>query len=105
MGGVFVGCLFWGWASDKFGRRPSILVAALIQIVSSVVASFSTNYIMFIFFRFIIAFSVSGVFECGFVLGEFLECDDMVEKLEIAELSGPRGCLAFTFYFMQSDLY
>merc|ERR1711874_51326 len=68
MGEVFVGCLFWGWASDKFGRRPSILVAALIQIVSSVVASFSTNYIMFIFFRFIIAFSVSGVFECAFVL-------------------------------------
>ena len=68
MGGVFVGCLFWGWASDKFGRRPSILVAALIQIVSSVIASFSTNYIMFIFFRFIIAFSVSGVFECAFVL-------------------------------------
>merc|ERR1711874_3989 len=68
MGGVFVGFLFWGWASDKFGRRPSILVAALIQIVSSVVAAFSPNYIMFIFFRFIIAFSVSGVFECAFVL-------------------------------------
>merc|ERR1711988_411130 len=68
MGGVFVGCLFWGWASDKFGRRPSILVASLIQIISTVIASFSTNYIMFIFFRFIIAFSVSGVFECAFVL-------------------------------------
>merc|ERR1712110_260243 len=68
MGGVFVGCLFWGWASDKFGRRPSILVASLIQIVSTVIAAFSPNYIMFIFFRFIIAFSVSGVFECAFVL-------------------------------------
>jgi len=68
MGGVFVGCLFWGWASDKFGRRPSILAAAVIQIVSSIIAAFSVNYIMFIFFRFLIAFSVSGVFECGFVL-------------------------------------
>lgn len=68
MGGVFVGCLFWGWASDKFGRRPSILVSVGIQIVSSVVAAFSVNYVMFIFFRFIIAFSVSGVFECAFVL-------------------------------------
>merc|ERR1719150_3661914 len=68
MGGVFVGCLFWGWASDKFGRRPSILVASLIQIISTVIAAFSPNYIMFIFFRFIIAFSVSGVFECAFVL-------------------------------------
>jgi len=68
MGGVFVGCIFWGWASDKFGRRPSIIAASLIQIVSSIIAAFSVNYIMFIFFRFLIAFSVSGVFECGFVL-------------------------------------
>jgi OCT family organic cation transporter-like MFS transporter 4/5 len=68
MGGVFVGCIFWGWASDKFGRRPSILAASVIQIISSIIASFSVSYIMFIFFRFLIAFSVSGVFECGFVL-------------------------------------
>jgi len=68
MGGVFVGCIFWGWASDKFGRRPSILVACLVQIVSCLAAAASVNYIMFIFFRFFVAFSVSGVFECGFVL-------------------------------------
>jgi len=68
MGGVFVGCLFWGWASDKFGRRKSILLSVVIQIISSVIAAFSVNYIMFIFFRFVIAFSVSGVFECAFVL-------------------------------------
>lgn len=84
MGGVFVGCLFWGWASDKFGRRPSILIAAIIQIVSSIVASFSVNYIMFIFFRFLIAFSVSGVFECGFVL---------VTEIVAPELRTPFGIM------------
>lgn len=84
MGGVFVGCLFWGWASDKFGRRPSIMVAAVIQIVSSIVASFSVNYIMFIFFRFLIAFSVSGVFECGFVL---------VTEIVAPELRTPFGIM------------
>jgi len=68
MGGVFVGCIFWGWASDKFGRRLSILVACLIQIISCLAAAASVNYIMFIIFRFFVAFSVSGVFECGFVL-------------------------------------
>ena len=47
-----------------------MLVAAAIQAVASVLAAFSTNYIMFIFLRFLIAFSVSGVFECGFVLGK-----------------------------------
>ena len=73
MGGVFVGCLFWGWASDKFGRRPSILVSVVIQILASVIAALSVNYVMFIFFRFLVAFSVSGVFECGFVLGESMK--------------------------------
>merc|ERR1719315_284306 len=79
MGGVFIGCLFWGWASDKFGRRPSILVAAVIQIVSSIIASFSVN-----FFRFLIAFSVSGVFECGFVL---------VTEIVAPELRTPFGIM------------
>jgi len=84
MGGVFVGCIFWGWASDKFGRRPSILVASVIQIISSIIASFSVNYIMFIFFRFLIAFSVSGVFECGFVL---------VTEIVAPELRTPFGIM------------
>ena len=70
MFGVFVGCIVFGWASDRFGRRPTMLVACVIQAVTSILATFSTNYIMFLFLRFLIAFSVSGVFECGFVLGE-----------------------------------
>merc|ERR1719507_3009994 len=68
MGGVFVGCIVFGWASDKFGRRPTMLVACVIQAISSLICAFSVNYVMFIFFRFLVAFSVSGVFECGFVL-------------------------------------
>ena len=70
MGGVFVGCIVFGWASDKFGRRPTMLCAIVTQICSTIICAFSVNYIMFIFFRFLIAFSVSGVFECGFVLGK-----------------------------------
>lgn len=68
MGGVFVGCMVFGWASDRFGRRLTMLVAAAIQTVASIVAAFATNYVIFIFLRFLIAFAVSGVFECGFVL-------------------------------------
>jgi OCT family organic cation transporter-like MFS transporter 4/5 len=68
MGGVFVGCIVFGWASDKFGRRPTMLIAIAVQICATIITAFSVNYIMFIFFRFLVAFSVSGVFECGFVL-------------------------------------
>jgi len=31
MGGVFVGCIVFGWASDRYGRRTTMLVAAAIQ--------------------------------------------------------------------------
>ena len=68
MGGVFVGCIFWGWCSDKFGRRPSILVAAALKIVTTIAASYSISYTMFVTLRFLVGFSASGVFECGFVL-------------------------------------
>lgn len=68
MFGVFVGCIVFGWASDRFGRRKTMLVASVIQAISSVAAAFTNNYMQFVFFRFCIAFSVSGVFECGFVL-------------------------------------
>lgn len=47
-----------------------MLVASVIQLLASCSAAFTTNYLPFLFFRFLIAFSVSGVFECGFVLGE-----------------------------------
>ena len=69
MGGVFVGCIVFGWASDKFGRRPTMLVAIVTQICATIITAFSVNYLMFVFFRFLVAFSVSGVFVCGFVLG------------------------------------
>ena len=57
----------------RFGRRPVMLVACVIQVIASIICAFSVNYVMFIFFRFLVAFSVSGVFECGFVLGEYTE--------------------------------
>lgn len=76
MFGVFVGCIVFGWASDRFGRRPTMLIASVIQLLASCSAAFTNNYLQFVFFRFLIAFSVSGVFECGFVL--------------ITEITGPR---------------
>ncbi|QQP56942.1 Organic cation transporter proteinlike [Caligus rogercresseyi] len=72
MGGVFVGCIFFGWASDKFGRRKSIIVASVIQVISTIATAFSANYIIFIVLRFLVAFSISGIFECGFVLASIL---------------------------------
>ena len=74
-----------------------MLVAAAIQIVSSIATAFSVNYIMFIFLRFLVAFSVSGVFECGFVLGESQLLDKRGRQrppfrvlFSVTEICGPK---------------
>ena len=64
-----------------------MLVASVIQIIASIAAAFSVNYIMFIFLRFLVAFSVSGVFECGFVLGNTLFPEPLKDYLNF--FSGP----------------
>lgn len=47
-------------ASDKFGRRHSILVACLVQIVNTHAAAASVNYIVH-FFRFLLRSPFTGV--------------------------------------------
>jgi hypothetical protein len=80
-----------------------MLVASVIQIVASIAAAFSVNYIMFIFLRFLVAFSVSGVFECGFVLGNsfasflfmFLIRSDLLSAVIFNNLYWVMGILRF----------
>ncbi|XP_028415153.1 putative transporter SVOPL [Dendronephthya gigantea] len=42
--GKIVGTPFWGWVSDKYGRKRSIIGGAAFILVFSCVSAFSTNY-------------------------------------------------------------
>lgn len=50
--GAIVGCLIAGWVSDKYGRKPSLLVAAAIFALSSLSMAFSPSRDIFIATRF-----------------------------------------------------
>jgi MFS family permease len=52
-GGVF-GCLLNSWMADKYGRKPTVIVAAAINIVSTACLAGSVNVGMFIAFRFFV---------------------------------------------------
>lgn len=50
--GCMAGCLLAGNMADRYGRRPGLMVAALLFAVSSLGLAFSTNLSMFIAMRF-----------------------------------------------------
>ena len=50
--GAIAGCLFAGSYSDKYGRRPALLLAAAVFLISSLAMAFAPGRDFFIFSRF-----------------------------------------------------
>lgn len=50
--GAIIGCLIAGSVSDKWGRRPGLLIAAAVFAISSLAMAFSPSRDIFIFSRF-----------------------------------------------------
>ncbi|XP_053266136.1 solute carrier family 22 member 13-like isoform X2 [Podarcis raffonei] len=59
--GLLAGALVSGLLSDRFGRRPSLLLSMLIEGVFGVAMAFAPNFYLYIAFRFLVGASVSGV--------------------------------------------
>ncbi|MEO6288977.1 MAG: sugar porter family MFS transporter [Ginsengibacter sp.] len=56
--GAIIGCLIAGKVSDKYGRRPGLMLAAIIFALSSLAMAFSPNRDIFIAARFVAGIGV-----------------------------------------------
>ncbi|XP_042341422.1 solute carrier family 22 member 7-like [Plectropomus leopardus] len=59
--GVMVGAPLFGFLSDRFGRRPLLLVSYLSSITFAALSAFSTSYVMFVIMRFFTGMSLAGI--------------------------------------------
>uniref|UniRef100_A0A4W6C0P5 Major facilitator superfamily (MFS) profile domain-containing protein n=1 Tax=Lates calcarifer TaxID=8187 RepID=A0A4W6C0P5_LATCA len=66
--GVMVGAPLFGFLSDRFGRRPLLLVSYLSSMMFAVLSAFSTSYIMFVIMRFFTGMSLAGISIISIVL-------------------------------------
>ncbi|KAL7403702.1 hypothetical protein ABVT39_003900 [Epinephelus coioides] len=66
--GVMVGAPIFGFLSDRFGRRPLLLVSYLSSVLFAILSAFSSSYVMFIIMRFFTGMSLSGISIISIVL-------------------------------------
>lgn len=71
--GCIIGTLFTGYATDRFGRKPLLIVAAGIFTISSVLMGWAPSYNMLIFWRIVAGIGVGAA--------------SMLSPLYIAEIS------------------
>lgn len=69
--GFALGTLFWGKLSDKYGRKPSLIIGLMIYVLGCIGCFYSSNIVHLMIFRFIQAFGGST----GSVLGQAI-CRD-----------------------------
>ncbi|XP_062716935.1 organic cation transporter protein isoform X1 [Aedes albopictus] len=68
MFGILVGGVLFGSLADKFGRRPPLVIAVIIQLISGVAAAYIPWFWGFVVLRFITAVATGGTMVTSFVL-------------------------------------
>ncbi|KAM4594444.1 solute carrier family 22 member 7-like [Fundulus diaphanus] len=66
--GVMVGAAAFGYHSDRFGRKKTLLVSYIITAIFGFASAFSYNFAMFAAMRFFTGFGISGISIVSIVL-------------------------------------
>jgi len=60
LGGAVVGALFFGWLTDRLGRKKLFTITVLIYLVATIASGFSWNFWSFAIFRCITGMGIGG---------------------------------------------
>lgn len=82
-----IGTLFWGRLSDKYGRKPCMLIGFLVYVLGSLGCYFSNTYTLLMLSRFIQGFGGS----VGSVLGQAI-CRDVFHGAALGKAYSSIGC-------------
>ncbi len=60
LAGAVVGALFFGWLTDRLGRKKLFTITVLIYLVATVASGFAWNFWSFVLFRFVTGAGIGG---------------------------------------------
>jgi MFS family permease len=58
--GAVVGALFFGWLTDKLGRRKLFMLTLALYLTATAATAFSPNFALFVLFRFLTGAGIGG---------------------------------------------
>src|SRR4051812_29082904 len=58
--GACVGALFFGWLTDRFGRKKLFLITLMVYLLATAATALSVTSWMFFLFRFLTGFGIGG---------------------------------------------
>lgn len=79
LAGAVVGALFFGWLTDRLGRRKLFLLTLATYSIATVCTAFSFNFVSFAIFRFFTGFGIGG---------EYAAINSAVDELIPSKLRG-----------------
>jgi len=60
LAGAVVGALFFGWLTDRLGRKKLFTITVLIYLVATIASGFAWNFTSFALFRFVTGMGIGG---------------------------------------------
>uniref|UniRef100_A0A3P8SZ90 Solute carrier family 22 member 6 n=1 Tax=Amphiprion percula TaxID=161767 RepID=A0A3P8SZ90_AMPPE len=103
--GVMVGAIAFGFLSDKYGRKKTLLASYIMSLAFSFSTAFANSYLMFSVLRFLTGFSLTGISVTSLVLS--IEWVDTAHRSFIGVIGGLSWCagnmLLAGFAFLITD--
>lgn len=72
--GAIIGCIFYGWVSDAYGRYPTLLATNIILGIGGIFLPLCEDVYCFTSIRFIMGTTFNTFFVVAQILGEILTC-------------------------------
>ncbi|KAG5667892.1 hypothetical protein PVAND_015858 [Polypedilum vanderplanki] len=93
--GIILTSHSWGFLSDAYGRRKTLIIASLSAFIASILSSVAINLWQMILFRFLNGFFISGSTSIIFAyLGEFLGDKNRSRSMMVSSVIFGACCLA-----------
>ncbi|CAG9562563.1 unnamed protein product [Danaus chrysippus] len=66
--GILVGGIFYGYLSDRYGRRTAVFLALFCEVLFVSLSAATTQFWMFVVMRFLIGTAVGGTMLCAYIM-------------------------------------
>ncbi len=93
--GAVLGALFFGWATDRLGRKKLFTITLLVYLVATAATAFSWNFASYSVFRFVTGFGIGG---------EYAAINSAIDELIPARLRGRIDLMINSTYWLGAAL-